>query len=69
MLYGAEFTVFFSDKHKTHGYRCGSLEEQAHENVGSQYMFLLGWPASSSLVSLSLNVMLVGGFGTGNSAL
>jgi hypothetical protein len=42
-------------------YRCA--------NVGSQYILLLAWPTSSSLDSLSLNVMLVGGFGTGNSAL
>ena len=49
--------------------RCGSLEQQAPAKVGSQSILLLAWPTSSSLDSLSLNVMFVGGFGTGNSAL
>jgi hypothetical protein len=49
--------------------RCGSLEEQAPANVGSQSILLLTWPTSSSLDSLSLSVVFVGGFGTGNSAL
>jgi hypothetical protein len=49
--------------------RCGLLEEQAPANVGSQHILLLAWPISSSLHSLTLSVMFVGGFGTGNSAL
>jgi hypothetical protein len=32
-------------------------------------MLELAWPTSSSLDSLSLSVMFVGGFGTGNSTL